>query len=156
MVWERRMAVDSKLYSEAVLRLRREGIRVTPQREAILDLLVNGPVDHPSADDLYQALAPEFPNLSVATIYNNLRLFTKIGLIKEMTYGDASSRFDFSSTQHYHAICQKCGRVVDLYYPILDDVEMVTENLTGFKVSGHRMEVYGICQQCQAKQEERV
>ena len=53
--------------------------------------------------------------------------------------------------QHYHAICESCGKIVDLYYPVLDDVEMVAENLTGFQVSYHRMEVYGICPECLEK-----
>ena len=44
--------------------------------------------------------------MSVATVYNNLRLFTEIGFVQEMSYGDASSRFDFSSKKHYHVICQ--------------------------------------------------
>ena len=84
--------------------------------------------------------------MSVATIYNNLRLFTELGVIEEMTYGDASSHFDFAQTKHYHAICDRCGKVVDIFYPGLEDVEIVAQNLTGFMVTGHRMEVHASVQ----------
>lgn len=136
--------------NDSIEKMKNANIRITPQRYAILEYLVESKM-HPTADDIYKALADRFPNMSAATVYNNLRLFVKIGFVKELAYGDASSRFDFSNTQHYHAICESCGKIVDLYYPVLDDVEMVAENLTGFQVSHHRMEVYGICPECQEK-----
>ena len=83
---------------------------------------------------------------------NNLNLFIKEGVVKELTYGDSASRYDFDLGQHYHAVCDVCGKVVDLYYPVLEDVEKAAEQLTGFKVRGHRMEVYGVCPECQKKQ----
>ena len=55
--------------------------------------------------------------MSVATVYNNLRVFRGAGLIKELTYGDASSRFDFVTHDHYHIICDECGTIVDFHYP---------------------------------------
>ena len=94
----------------------------------------------------------EDPQVSVATVYNNLNLFIKEGVVKELTYGDSASRYDFDLGQHYHAVCDVCGKVVDLYYPVLEDVEKAAEQLTGFKVRGHRMEVYGVCPACQKKE----
>ena len=138
------------IVNDSIEKMKNANIRITPQRYAILEYLVESRM-HPTADDIYKALADRFPNMSAATVYNNLRLFVKIGFVKELAYGDASSRFDFSNTQHYHAICESCGKIVDLYYPVLDDVEMVAETLTGFQVSHHRMEVYGICPECLEK-----
>lgn len=141
------------IVADSIQKLKNEKIRVTPQREAILEYMVESQ-SHPTADEIYRALSDRFPNMSAATVYNNLRLFVKVGFVKEMSYGDASSRFDFTSTQHYHAICEECGEIVDLYYPVLDDVEMVAKSLVGFEVTHHRMEVYGICPQCQKKRAE--
>lgn len=138
----------SQLVEQSVERLKEENIRITPQRYAILEFLIEND-NHPTADDIYQALVSEFPSMSVATVYNNLRLFTRKGLVKEMMYGDTSSRFDFASTHHYHAICSNCGQIKDIHYPGLDDVEIVASNLTGYDVSSHRLEVYGICPNCQ-------
>lgn len=141
--------MDIKL-KEALEQLKESDIRITPQRQAVLEFLITSKT-HPTADEIYKGLSEKFPGMSVATVYNNLRLFTKIGFVQEMAYGDASSRFDFSSKKHYHAICEECGKIVDTYYPGLDDVETATEQLTGFKINEHRMELYGVCPDCQQK-----
>lgn len=143
-------SMENHKVMEAVAELKHNDIRITPQRYAILEYLIESHA-HPTADEIYQALVDRFPNMSVATVYNNLRLFTKIGFVQEMAYGDASSRFDFASKPHYHAICEECGKIVDTYYPGLEDVEVATEQLTGFKIHEHRMELYGVCPECQAK-----
>lgn len=135
----------------AIATLKESGVRITPQRHAILEHLVNT-MSHPTADEIYKSLERAFPNMSVATVYNNLRVFKGVGLVKELTYGDSSSRFDFVTTDHYHIICEDCGKIVDFYYPGLDEVETLAEHVTGFQVGNHRMEVYGICPACQ-KQE---
>lgn len=132
---------------EAVERLKESGVRITPQRFAVLEFLVDAK-SHPTADEIYKALEGKFPNMSVATVYNNLRVFKEIGLVKELTYGDASSRFDYATTKHYHVICESCGKIVDFHYPSLDEVESLAEKVTGFSISHHRMEIYGICPEC--------
>lgn len=86
--------------------------------------------------------------MSVATVYNNLRVFRNAGLIKELTYGDASSRFDFVTHDHYHIICDECGTIVDFHHPRLEEVERLASHVTGFKVNSHRLEVYGTCPAC--------
>ena len=139
------------MLDHAVQSLREHGVRMTPQRQAILEYLVTEH-SHPTADDIYKALAGRFPNMSVATVYNNLRVFKEVGLVQEMNYGDASSRFDFVTSKHYHIICDACGTVVDFNYPVLDEIEAVAAQLTGFKVDRHRLEGYGTCPTCQAQQ----
>ncbi|MCL1632024.1 peroxide-responsive transcriptional repressor PerR [Sporolactobacillus sp. CPB3-1] len=142
---------DNKLnVDHAIEMLKSSGVRITPQRHAILEYLVISDT-HPTADEIYKTLEHKFPNMSVATVYNNLRVFKKTGLVKELTYGDASSRFDFSTKRHYHVICSKCGKIVDFFYPALDEIEALAAQVTGFKVDHHRLEIYGICPECQAK-----
>ena len=136
---------------ESIASLRKAGIRITPQRQAIIRYLISSH-SHPTADEIYQALSPDFPNISVATIYNNLRVFKDIGIVKELTYGDSSSRFDFNTHNHYHIICEKCGKIVDFHYPQLDEVEQLAQHVTDFDVTHHRMEIYGVCKDC--KEEE--
>ncbi|MFC7372316.1 peroxide-responsive transcriptional repressor PerR [Fictibacillus iocasae] len=136
--------------SEAIHTLKHAGVRITPQRHAILEHLIQS-MSHPTADEIYKALEGKFPNMSVATVYNNLRMFKEVGLVKELTYGDASSRFDCITTDHYHVICDVCGKIVDFTYPGLDEVESLAESVTGFKIARHRMEIYGVCPDCQTK-----
>lgn len=136
--------------AEAIDVLKRTGVRITPQRHAILEFLINSHT-HPTADDIYRSLESTYPNMSVATVYNNLRVFRDAGLIKELSYGDASSRFDFSTSDHYHAICNNCGKIVDFHYPGLDEVENFAAHMTGYEVNNHRLEVYGLCPDCKNK-----
>ena len=141
------MTVSEQQLEEAIDTLKESGVRITPQRHAVLDFLLNSK-EHPTADEIYKALEGKFPNMSVATVYNNLRVLKEIGLVRELTYGDSSSRFDCDTTEHYHIICEDCGKIVDFYYPTLDEVESLAEQVTGFEVSHHRMELYGTCPDC--------
>nr|WP_245301618.1 peroxide-responsive transcriptional repressor PerR [Virgibacillus natechei] len=145
---ERWLTVSEQQLEQAIDTLRDSGVRITPQRHAVLEYLLKAPV-HPTADEIYKALEGKFPNMSVATVYNNLRVLREIGLVRELTYGDSSSRFDSNTTDHYHIICDKCGKIVDFHYPVLDEVESLAEQVTGFDVSHHRMEIYGKCEKCQ-------
>ena len=131
----------------ALEQLKMNSVRMTPQRYAILSYLMDA-ITHPTADEIYKALSPNYPSMSVATIYNNLRLFVEAGLVRELTYGDGSSRFDSDLSDHYHAICKSCGSIVDFEYPPLLEVERSASKATGFIVEGHRMEIYGICSKC--------
>lgn len=139
---------DIKL-RKAIDRLKKSGVRITPQRHAVLEYLLNA-MTHPTADEIYKALEGKFPNMSVATVYNNLRVLKEIGLVRELTYGDNSSRFDCDTSEHYHVICDECGRIVDFHYPPLDEVESLAEQVTGFKINRHRMELYGVCESCRS------
>lgn len=138
--------LDNKL-QVAIERLKKSGVRITPQRHAVLEYLLTS-MSHPTADEIYKALEEKYPNMSVATVYNNLRILREIGLIKELTYGDDSSRFDSNMNDHYHIICEDCGKIVDFHYPTLDEIESLAEKVSGFNISHHRMELYGKCEEC--------
>ncbi|AJC95696.1 transcriptional repressor [Staphylococcus hyicus] len=150
------MAAEMETYehqlNDSLATLREAGVRITPQRQAILNFLIHSKT-HPTADEIYQSLSPDFPNISVATIYNNLKVFKKTGIVKELTYGDASSRFDFDTQNHYHVICEKCGKIVDFHYPSLSEIEKLAQHVTDFNITHHRMEIYGICQECKESQD---
>jgi Fur family peroxide stress response transcriptional regulator len=134
-------------FTEAVEKLKKTGVRMTPQRHAVLQFLLDT-VSHPTADDIYKALESRFPSMSVATVYNNLKVFIDSGLVRELAYGDSSSRFDADMSNHYHAKCTQCGSLVDFNYPALHHVEASAADETGFLIQGHRLEVYGTCANC--------
>ncbi|MGG1555077.1 peroxide-responsive transcriptional repressor PerR [Paenibacillus ferrarius] len=132
---------------QALAKLKTTGVRMTPQRHAILSYLLDS-MTHPTADDIYRSLESKFPNMSVATVYNNLKVFIESGLVRELTYGDSSSRFDADMTDHYHAVCDVCGKISDFEFPRLSDMEQAAAEQTGFRVGGYRLEVYGTCPAC--------
>lgn len=142
--------MSEKHLDEAISTLKKSGVRITPQRHAVLEYLMNS-MSHPTADEIYKALEGKFPNMSVATVYNNLRVLREVGLVRELTYGDTSSRFEPNMSDHYHVICNSCGKIVDFQYPVLNEVESLAEQITDFDVSHHRLEIYGVCKECQEK-----
>ncbi|MGM8213734.1 peroxide-responsive transcriptional repressor PerR [Virgibacillus sp. W0430] len=141
------MTVSNHRLQSAIETLKESGVRITPQRHAVLEFLLTS-LNHPTADEIYKALENKFPNMSVATVYNNLRILREIGLVRELTYGDSSSRFDSNTEDHYHIICSECEKIVDFHYPSLNEVESLAEQITGFEVSHHRLELYGKCPEC--------
>jgi Fur family transcriptional regulator, peroxide stress response regulator len=140
------MAMGSR-FEQALNKLRLTGVRMTPQRHAILSYLLSTD-SHPTADDIYKALEERFPSMSVATVYNNLKVFIDSGLVRELAYGDDSSRFDADMSEHYHAHCSECGKIVDFNFPVLREAEISAASETGFRINGHRLEVYGTCPEC--------
>ena len=119
--------MNQAVYNKTINLLKAKQIRVTPQREAIISYMIDSTA-HPTAEMIYAKLSPQFPHMSVATVYNNLRLLVDL-----------------------NAICTNCGKIFDFTYPGVTDVEAVAAKKTGFKVSGHHLEVYGICPECQIK-----
>src|SRR5690625_5828704 len=132
--------MSEKRLQEAMDTLKESGVRITPQRHAVLEYLLNSMV-HPTADEIYKALEGKFPNMSVATVYNNLRVLRENGLVRELTYGDSSSRFDCNTEEHYHIICNSCGKIVDFHYPPHDEVEPLAEPEPRTDVSHHHPNV---------------
>jgi len=123
-------------------------IRRTKQREAILRVL--GDMNsHPTADWIYGEVRKEIPNISLGTVYRNLRLLCKKGKILELGLCGTLSRFDGRRDNHYHFRCENCGRVFDVDEPINEDIDRKVARKTGFSISYHRLELRGICRDCQ-------
>lgn len=128
--------------------LRSKRIRMTPQRDAILKILVDSRA-HPTAEAVFKQLQDQVEDISIATVYNNLRLFTDLGVIQELKYSNEPSHFDYVSVRHFHVVCQRCGKVIDVFYPDLAQIERLVTNLTGYETVGNNIEAYGICPDCQ-------
>ena len=128
-------------------KLKKNNIRMTSQRIAILEFLARDG-NHPTANEIYQALKDKNPNMSIATIYNNLLFFKKAGILKEIPFGEGSNRYDLTDTKHYHAVCEHCGKVVDFDYQELEKINNFVENQINFKVFDHNFKVTGLCENC--------
>src|SRR5258708_4980580 len=92
--------------------LKRAGMRLTPQRLAIVRTFAHDDT-HPTAQDLYERLLPDFPSMSFATVYKTLDVLAKTGLCGNVRLGNAL-RFDPNTTPHHHLVCESCGTVVDV------------------------------------------
>ena len=125
-------------------------MRRTKQKEAILGVL-RGTTSHPTADWVYNEVRKEIPNISLGTVYRNLRLLSQSGEILELNLCGALSRFDARRDKHYHFRCEKCGRVFDVDLPVDEEIDGRAAQETGFEVSSHWLEFRGLCRECQDK-----
>lgn len=132
-------------------KLQKKGVRMTKQREAVLRAIATSHT-HPTVEELYTQLKPYYPSMSLATVYNNLKVFLDHHVMTELNTGTNTARYDmYTHGQHYHAICTECGKIVDFNFPPLTDAEMVAEAVTGFKIKEHNLEVRGLCPECYEK-----
>ncbi len=123
--------------------------RKSKQREAILRLLKRAN-SHPTAAQIYEQVREEIPKISKGTVYRNLGVLRKIGLILELNLnGTNVSRYDAIRENHYHFRCEKCGRVFDIDEPVDKDLDRRVTLKTGLKISHHELEFHGLCRDCQ-------
>ena len=140
-------------YQDVLKHLREKGVRITETRKAVIDFIIQSH-DHPSADMIYQALLPAFPNMSLATVYNNLKVLIDEGFVSELKVrNDTTTYYDFMGHQHLNVICEKCGRIADMDLD-LPDVQQEAADQTGYQITKSQMVVYGICPDCVARQQE--
>lgn len=120
--------------------------RNTKQRQLILEV-VQMHHDHPDAETIYQDVHKINSHISVGTVYRNLNLLSKQGLIKHIKV-PGTDRYDYQTHSHYHVLCTECGKLVDSPINYDNSVNQEVETKTGFKITKHRMFFEGICPEC--------
>lgn len=121
--------------------------RNTIQRQLLLEA-VKSLKNHPTAEDVYQAVLKEYPHISLGTVYRNLNLLAANGEIGRIRVPDAADRFDKNHQSHYHVRCTVCGRFADLEADYCSEIDEMIEDRTGFKIGRHRLIFDGLCPQC--------
>ncbi|NPA91516.1 MAG: transcriptional repressor [Chloroflexi bacterium] len=133
------------------------GVRMTPQREAILKYLAQART-HPTAAEVYEAVRREFPHVARATVYNTLNLLVRLGLIIELRREDGAVRYETDLAPHINLICISCGRVEDVHLEEEEEIPssrvMLAIQDRGFRVLYTRVDVYGLCRECRLKDED--
>jgi Fur family peroxide stress response transcriptional regulator len=128
--------------------LKRAGLRLTPQRVAICQLLAESK-DHPTASMIYHALLPQFPTLSLATVYKTLDVLKRLGLVHALgDAGDGAEHYDADLTPHINLVCVRCHRVSDLEDETIQEVEHRVAVRSGYEIQGARIVYYGLCPSC--------
>jgi Fe2+ or Zn2+ uptake regulation protein len=149
-----------QLASTMLRDLKRAGLKLTPQRIAIVRLFA-GDNSHPTAQDLFERLRPSFPSMSFATVYNTLDTLARAGLAGTVRLpgkrGDAA-RFDPNTDPHHHAVCDECGTVLDIAAGTLAPTPGATKKLRraapGFSVRTVERIYRGMCSRCARQRSE--
>ncbi|KRL77944.1 Fur family transcriptional regulator [Secundilactobacillus paracollinoides] len=137
--------------TQAIDVLKKNHLKVTKQRKALLTYLLDNQDHYHDVTLVDDYMRQQFPGMSHNTIYRNIKEFEQAGMVEQRVEGDQARvkyQCDFSHLHHHHFICQRCGKVTELKECPLD---VFQEQLPGYQIVGHRIELYGLCAQCRAE-----
>ncbi|MBL8172694.1 MAG: transcriptional repressor [Acidobacteria bacterium] len=121
------------------------GLKMTPQRRAIVNYLQDA-TNHPTADEVLQAVNEAFPMTSRATVYNTLHWLTEAGLVREV-YEGAMVRYDPNTDRHHHFVCRGCGKVEDIISTQSGDLLSLSVP-NDYQVENLEITFRGLCPDC--------
>lgn len=125
-------------------------LKLTPQRIAVYKYL-KSTYEHPSAETIYTALQPEYPTMSLATVYKALKTLVEVGLVQELNVGEGNFRYDGFPESHPHIQCMSCNRVDDLRNFDTNFLNEEASKSSKYTVLSNKVYFYGLCEECQKK-----
>ena len=132
---------------DIILTFKEKKLKLTPQRLAVYQYL-KSTSEHPSAETIYKALQPNYPTMSLATVYKTLKTLVEIGLVQELNVGEGNFRYDGTITPHCHIQCIECGKVEDIENLDLNFLNNEASKVTNFEILSNKVYFYGICSTC--------
>jgi Fur family peroxide stress response transcriptional regulator len=126
---------------------RRRSLAVTIQRRAVYAELA-ARQDHPTADQVYDALHARLPGLSRTTVYRVLDTLVEEGFARRVHHAGAVARFDPMTVRHHHLVCDRCGRLVDIDDDLVPRVPIPDARGTGFRIDDYSISFRGLCKSC--------
>lgn len=133
--------------------LKEKGYKLTPQRRAIVDIMIENEGKHLTAEEIYDLVKVACPEIGLATVYRTILLLEEIGILSKIDLGDNCSRFELvheeESHHHHHLICTECGEIIEVEGDLLDVLEGNIENKYKFKITNHSLKFFGLCNNCQ-------
>jgi len=131
--------------TKSIEKLKSSGLKVTPQRVAIIEYLSE--YGHLSIAKMYELVKEKFPSISLATIYKNVNAMIDNGFLKEVKIIGQDSRYELNYGEHSHVVCRECGKVVDIE---MESSELLKEasKKSDMSVESSSMVFYGICKEC--------
>lgn len=152
---ERFIEIDYDVLKEE---LKKEGYKLTPQRRAIVDTIVDNEGKHLTAEEIYDEVKKVCPEIGLATVYRTILLLEKVGVVSRLYLNDGCSRYELvhsdETHRHHHLICEVCNKIIEVEDDLLDNLEGSIEKDYGFKILDHVVKFYGVCSDCQKKLDE--
>jgi len=131
---------------------REAGARVTHQRREVLRAVLES-TEHPSAHAVLRRVRERMPTISFDTVYRTLSFLEEHGLISRVHATGEKVRFDGNRSAHHHFVCTECGRITDFESAGIDEMTLPEEAKKLGTVTSRQLQVYGICRDCQRKEE---
>lgn len=124
-----------------------DGLGLTKQRETVLQVIQESE-EHLTANEVFDAARLLLPSISFATVYNSLNYLKKEKLIGEVKFGADATLYDRKLTRHDHAVCNNCGKLVDLEVPLPDGLLEEASRLSKFELGMIELTLRGLCPEC--------
>ena len=133
-----------------------EGLNATKQREEILNIFLNS-YGHKNLAQIYAQVMKVNPKIGYTTVYRTLKLLTRSGLAVQRKFADGETRYEPTSgrSHHDHLICLRCGKIIEFENEDMETLQNGIAQRYRFKISHHRMELYGQCADCSQKKSTR-
>ena len=132
--------------------LKEKGYKLTPQRRAIVDIIIKMEGKHLTAEELYDLVKIECPEIGLATVYRTVQLLEELGVVSRLDLNDGCNRYELvhedENHQHHHLICTNCGKVIEVEEDLLEGLEEDIESKYKFLIKNHSLKFYGICDDC--------
>jgi Fur family peroxide stress response transcriptional regulator len=140
-----------------VSKIKKLGYSLTPQRLEIIKIIVRSK-SHPSAVDVFNQLKELYPMVSLNTVYKNLSMLSSLHEVKEIKTMQNSVHYDGDISLHGHAICEKCGKIIDVEIDEFDfngffDSKIKRKFTENYHINNYGVEFYGFCDNCYTKAE---
>lgn len=132
-------------------KFKKEGYKLTTQRRAVLDVIIENQEKHLSPEEIYDIVKIRYPEIGIATVYRTLQLLEKLNIIYRLNFDDGYNRYELNldSENHHHLICLKCGDIMEVKLDLLENLENEIEDENGFKIVDHNVKFFGYCIDCQ-------
>ena len=141
--------------------LKEKGLKVTQQRLLVLEVLADQRDQHMTAEDIYELVKEDYPEIGLATIYRTVQLLLEMQLVDRINLDDGCIRYEIGEFlggegkhHHHHLICRTCGKVLPFNDDLLEGLERHIEEQTGFHVLDHELKFYGQCEECRKEAKE--
>lgn len=132
--------------------LKLKGYKLTPQRRAVVNMVIENKGSHLTAEELYDLVKKDCPEIGLATVYRTIQLLEEIGLLSKLNLDDGCNRYELIDEdeihQHHHLICRKCGKVIEVEEDLLEVIEKTVESKYNFMIENHSLKFIGICEDC--------
>lgn len=140
--------------------LKQNGLKITAQRIAILEVLSNRPDEHLTAEEIYDCVKDMYPEIGLATVYRTIQVLSDLKLIDKLNLDDGYVRYEIGSESkehcghhHHHLICLDCGKVLTFQDDLLENLEQRIKETMDFEVVDHEVKLYGVCSNCKKLRE---
>jgi Fur family peroxide stress response transcriptional regulator len=134
-----------------IAQLREKRLKITSQRLAVIDVLIEQGNFHPGASLVYKKAKKKQKSLSLSTTYATLNELSRHGIIKTLQFDKMEDRYEGNLEEHINLICERCKKILDYNVPITVDPKRVVKK-TGFSITDTRLEYYGLCRECREKE----